>query len=370
MAEFVNTRTTLGEQATIDGLVDHSLTELKEDGCYVLASYGINHNPTLQTVEFPNLTTLNIYALCNNTALTTVKIGGYNSSSALTVSANAFNGCANLEHLVIDRPVMATLSATSAFTGTKITRKVGAIYVPSSLVDTYKANTNWGNYIIFPISSYPASSYDTISDSWATINTNANYANDYNVGDVKSLTLTDDTELAFVLVAKDTDTLSSDGTSKARMTWISRDIYTTHRMNATATTSGGWAESEMRSWLISDVLPLFPSDIQAMMKPVNKTYRTKSPNDETLSIADTIWIPSYKEVGYTNTTYVESDGVVYSGIFSSNSRRIKYNASGTVTVWWLRSPGNATSFCGVNLNGNNLSSDASSPYGVVLGFCI
>ena len=332
-----------------------------------IGTYVFYQHPNLETVE-TGATLLEAYAFNSATKLETVDL---TSSSAVTISANAFNGSTSLDALLIRSTARSALSNTSALIGTKIVRGIGGIYVPADLLSSYKSATNWTSFQnnIYPLTAYPVTDFSTISDSWETIIANSNYATDYAVGDTKNIVLTDGTELYMQLVGINLDD-KADNSGKARMTWVSKEIYTTHRMNATATTSGGWAESEMRSWLISDVLPLFPSDIQAMMKPVNKTYRTKSPNDETLSIADTIWIPSYKEMGLGTAAYVESDGVVYSGVFSSSANRIKYNASGTAARWWLRSVYNAAYFGGVSSGGSANDYSASGASGVVLGFCI
>ena len=53
-----NTRDSLGEQATLDGLIAHTLTSLEEDGITNLASYAFYNNINLTNVIFPNLLTL------------------------------------------------------------------------------------------------------------------------------------------------------------------------------------------------------------------------------------------------------------------------------------------------------------------------
>lgn len=369
MSAFINTRATLGDAETVAALIEHTLTELKEDGVTNLYNYALYKNTALTLVEFPNIARIRSNALDGCTGLGTVKLGGYDSSGVITLDASAFNGCSNLVHLLIDRAVKATLSNVSAFSGTKIQIGDGAVYVPQDLLSSYKSDNNWKNFVIFPLSAYPASSFDSIDDSWSTILSRADPSQFYSVGDTKSLTLTNDTVLKFQIAGFGLDTLYDDNTKKAKITWILKGIYTNHRMNATSTTSGGWADSELRSWLETDVLPLFPSDIRAEMKKVVKTYRSKSPNDETLSVGDILWIPSYKEVGFTNSTYVESDGVVYSGLFPNQNSRIKYNSSGSASYWWLRSAYSTTNFRGVNADGGGSYYIADYTLGVVLGFC-
>ena len=376
-----------------------TMTAYESNTATKVAQYAFYQNTALQTVE-TTATTIEQYAFSGCTNLESVETSGtsgvsiaqnaFQSCSKLelvdlkntganTLAANAFASVANLTHLIIRSETVSTLSATSALAGTKIASGTGAIYVPSELVDSYKAATNWSTYAaqIFPISAYPKTDFSTISDSWAEINANVNYATDYVVGDTKLLDLGTKGKVYMQLVAMDTDDLA-DESGKARMTWISKSIIENHAMNSaqktvdgtTAWTAGGWGNCEMRSYLRETILPLMPEVLQNNIKEVTKTYRTKSPTDETASIADTVWIPSYKEVGFTNASYVESDGVVYSGVFNSNANRIKYNASGSAGFWWLRSAYNANNFSRVNNGGYENIDIANYSNGLVLGFCI
>ena len=371
---FVNTRDTVGDQATVDGLVSHSLTELKEDGIGIVETYACYHNTGLQSLELPNVSQIkeNAFDGCSN--LEVVKLGGEGSSNSLTIAANAFNACSKMKHLVIDRPAMATLANTSGLKDTPISGGEGAVYVPENLVATYQANSVWKNYFISELANYPLSNFDSIKDSWTTILSNASYSADYPIKATKTLELTDGTKIKMDLAAVDTD-VKSDNTGTAKMTWICRGAYMTHRMNGTDTTNGGWANSEMRSWLISDILSKIPTEIKSHIVSVKKSYRSKAPNDETLWSDDEIWLPSYKEVGFTNTSYIESDGVTYPGLFASGTTgaakttRNKYNSSGTSVTWWLRSANNNKSFSTVSSGGAEGSIRATLPYSVVFGFC-
>ena len=293
------------------------------------------------------------------------------SEAAASIAANAFNGCSAMKHLVVRSLTRSSLAATSALAGSPIDLGDGGIYVQPSLLDSYKSGTNWSTYAknIYPLGEYPRVNFDSISAAWSTILTNPDYATAYAVKDTKILELTDGAKIKMDLAALDTD-IKSDNSGTAKMTWICHGVPMTHRMNATAVTTDGWVGSEMRSWLISDILSKIPTEIKSHIVSVKKSYRSKSPNDETLWSDDEIWIPSYKEVGFTNTTYVESDGVVYSGLFGSYPEKIKYNTSGSAYLWWLRSASSATAFRQVGANGNETgNNNANAPIGVVFGFC-
>lgn len=366
---FVNTRDVIGDQATVDGLVEHSLTELKEDGIGIVEAYACYKNTGLQSVELPSVSQIKTSAFSNCSNLEVVKLGGEGSSNSLNIATYAFNNSSKLKHLIIDRPAMATLAETSALTGTLIANGEGAVYVPESLVSTYKGNANWKNYFITKLQKYPLSSFDTIEDSWAQIFANSSYATDYPIAGYKTLELTDGTKIKMDLAAIDTD-VKSDNTGNAKMTWICHAIYYMHKMNIANTTSGGWADSEMRSYLISDILSKIPTEIKSHIVSVKKSYRSKSPNDETLWSNDEIWIPSYKEVGCTNATYIESDGVAYPELFNSDAARIKRStSSGLNYTWWLRTSMDNTKYRCVNTYGFDNSSAAYNMNGVVFGFC-
>lgn len=61
--------------------------------------------------------------------------------------SNAFYYNSNLASLTIRRSdAVVVLAATDAFSGTKIKAGTGYIYVPASLVEEYKAATNWATY--------------------------------------------------------------------------------------------------------------------------------------------------------------------------------------------------------------------------------
>jgi hypothetical protein len=337
-----------------------------------VGTYAFYNHPNLEraVVSAP---TIEANAFQNATKL---EVADLTSEAAVSIAENAFNGCSAMKHLVVRSLTRSSLAATSALTGSPIALGEGGIYVPSSLLDSYKGGTNWSTYVnnIYPLGEYPRANFDSIDAAWSTILTDPDYATAYAVKDTKTLELTDGTKIKMDLAALDTD-VKSDDSGTAKMTWICHGIPTTHRMNATAVTTDGWAGSEMRSWLISDILSKIPTEIKSHIVSVKKSYRSKSPNDETLWSDDEIWIPSYKEVGFTNASYVESDGVTYPTLFPSGTgtaaknARIKHNTSGSASLWWLRSALSATYFRCVRNLGDEGSVSANDTLGVVFGFC-
>ena len=372
---MANTRETLGDQATVDGLVNHTLTTLEEDGVVTLGASALRNNTALTSVTLPGANTISSYAFGGCTNLEVVNLSG---TGTKTINANAFNGCTKLQHVLINSSAMSTLSATSAFTSTPIARKDGAIYVPSSLISNYKANTNWKNYFIADINDYPLSVFESISDSWAEIIANANYATDYAVGDTKSIDLGTEGVHLMVLVAKDTDD-KADSSGKARMTWISNTLLsTTHRMNPSNNSgtsgtggNGGWENCEMRTYLKNTIKPLIPQVVRDAIVEVTKIQSTVTNSamvKDGQTTTDDVWIPSIYEV-FGTTTY-ESSGALYTGYFTNATARIKYLLTGSAGSWWTRSAGSTTNFRSVSRSGSDSNSSADLAYGVALGFCI
>lgn len=340
-----------------------TLTAYESSTNDTIAGYAFYNMTSLTSVVAP-VTTIGTYAFNGCTNLTTVELSG---TGTATVSANAFAGCTKLNAVIIRSTSMSTLSATSAFTNTPIAAGLGAIYVPSSLVDTYKANTNWKNYFIASVDDYPLATFDTISDSWSEIFAaidNKTYSTKYSIGDTKALTVNGKTYY-MQIAAFDTDVLA-DNSGNAPITWISKHVFDTHNMNSAAVTTDGWAASAMRTWLSDTILPTIDSTVRTRIKPVTKTYKDYT-TSSTLSVADSLWIPSAVEI-FGGTSY-EDSGVRYSDLFPDTESRIKYSSSNSAAYWWLRSAYTATNFYYVNTNGNVTNNRALTTSGVVLGFC-
>ena len=78
--------------------------------------------------------------------------------TALTeIKASTFANATKLTALILRGSTVVTLANVSAFTGSAIKSGTGYIYVPSALVDDYKAATNWSTYAgqIRAIEDYP-----------------------------------------------------------------------------------------------------------------------------------------------------------------------------------------------------------------------
>ena len=124
-----------------------------------------------EAVEFPELTYIENEAFCGSAITSfmapkistimsdafkyceaiTVDLGSTDRTNAITIYGNAFNN-AKIQTLIIRNNAVATMYGTSNMP------YLTGIYVPDSLVDSYKTATNWSTYAdkIKPLSEYTA----------------------------------------------------------------------------------------------------------------------------------------------------------------------------------------------------------------------
>ena len=211
--------------------------------------------------------------------------------------------------------------------------------------------------------------------SWADIATvsEAGKASEYfAVGDEKELTIGSETYHVQIL-GFDHDE-KSDGTGKAGITVGLKEIMTTgHVMNSNGTNIGGWETSKMRTYLQDDILPTLPSDLQAVIKTVDKKSDVGNMDTTTLKTTeDKLFLFSPEEVGFNLISYyVQGQGTKYD-YFTDNTSRIKKYLNNNSGYWWLRSACtyDTYGFYFVSSVGSKISHDAHNTYGVVFGFSI
>ncbi len=200
----------------------------------------------------------------------------------------------------------------------------------------------------------------------------------FSVGDEKTISLTTGEQVTLVILGFDHDDLTSGG--KAGMTIGMKNLLaTTYRMNATGTNAGGWDESEMRTSTMATLLSQLPSDLQGVIKQVNKKATAGSQSTSITTSADKLWLLAEVEVDGTTSAGYADEGEQYEywktvkdGTVAAD--RIKYlsNGSGSANSWWLRSPSvsNSTYFRNFNSTGAVGSYYAYFTRGVSFGFCV
>lgn len=165
MSEFINTIDALGDDVVIDSIIVGDITEFKDNavtnvGQYVfkgcteltdvdvpnalsLDKYAFQGCRSLKTLHAPNVTFIDNYAFSEDSALRTVDLPVVTS-----IGASAFNLCSSLSTLILrNTNMVCALSNVNAIgNSTPIASGTGYIYVPSALVDSYKADSKWSTF--------------------------------------------------------------------------------------------------------------------------------------------------------------------------------------------------------------------------------
>lgn len=149
----------------IAGLLGNTLTVLDNSIVTSLKTRACQASTALVSANLPSVVSLGSYAFYQATGLETVKL-----PKLTTVSTQVFYGCTKLEHadcgLLGNLPAqtfnacsvltelilrksdsICTLSNVNAINNTPIGTGTGYVYVPSTLIEEYKAATNWSTFV-------------------------------------------------------------------------------------------------------------------------------------------------------------------------------------------------------------------------------
>ena len=158
-------------------------------------------------------------------------------------------------------------------------------------------------------------------------------------------------------------------------------------MNSSATNSGGWASSQMRTKICGTslssysgtILAVIPAALRAVLKSVTKYTNNTGQSTAASAVTattDYFFLLSEYEV-FGSTTYAnsnESSKQAQYSYYSAGNSKIKYKHSATSTAvfWWLRSPGagNSDIFVIVRTGGTVNGDYANYSRGFAPGFCV
>ena len=119
MAEFINTADAIGDDEMCDQIIMRTVTEYRENRISKIGQYAFYDCTALMVVDVPNVT---------------------------SIEANSLYNCSALEALILGGDTVVTLANTNALTGSGIAAGTGYVYVPSALLASYQAATNWSTY--------------------------------------------------------------------------------------------------------------------------------------------------------------------------------------------------------------------------------
>lgn len=163
MGEFVNSVDVVGDNAVTDSIIARSITEYNDDTITSIGAHAFRdctmltsvHVPSvekiasnafygctaLSSVNFHSVQVIDSGALTSCTALTTVDL-----PSAVIIGSSAFRHNNLLATLILRTSVTVCSLNSQGIGGTAIANGNGYIYVPSAMVDMYKAASNWSTY--------------------------------------------------------------------------------------------------------------------------------------------------------------------------------------------------------------------------------
>lgn len=153
-----------GDYSVEDGLVKRTITEYTNDRITSIGQYAFYRNSTIKSISFPSVTTISQYAfgVCANLAninFPSLKtLGSYCFQSctdlvsvefpSLTKMNTApFTGCSNLTRIILSGSTICELGSVNSLSGTPIANGTGFVYVRDELVESYKAESSWKNYV-------------------------------------------------------------------------------------------------------------------------------------------------------------------------------------------------------------------------------
>lgn len=151
-------------------------------------------------------------------------------------------------------------------------------------------------------------------------------------------------------------------------------------MNNSNSSSGGWANSRMRTAIIPTFKACLPSDLQAVLKTVTKYSDNTGGGSDTASYVtamyEEVFLLSEFEVfgARTNANSAEQNYQAQYAYYSSGNSKVKYRHSdtGSAASWWLRSArtGDQYYFCMVSASGRAASDGAARSLGFAPAFCV
>ncbi|GHU02048.1 hypothetical protein FACS1894147_03110 [Spirochaetia bacterium] len=189
------------------------------------------------------------------------------------------------------------------------------------------------------------------------------------------------TLLRLIVVGVDSFGKTNSG-APAHVVFQFQNVPVDHRMNPTVTNAGGYAKSEMRSYLTTRFLPgmvaagLPESIIWAPTRYIANGGEKATAAD---ALADKLWLPTEMELfgsnAVSNKAYETAQNQARLEFYDSTAKRMKYNLeyNGDYGMWyWEASPYSASAayFCNVNSYGDAYNATASAVGGCAPAFCV
>ena len=233
----------------------------------------------------------------------------------------------------------------------------------------------------------PADPSSFSTDTWATIVYAArmNKLSKYNLGDTKTIDLgaTYGTHTVRLSNTTTPTECSTEGYSQSAcgLVFEFADIITTHAMNATSTSVGGWPATTMKTFLNEDIYNYLPEDLRnGIIDTTTVSGHGSTSGEENFTSTDKLYLLAPGEI-YTNwtSTYDSAknltrtlDYYTNAGVTTSSATAAKKLSGTTATAWWTRSANSNYNgrFFYTATTGKSSSSTATGARGVSPAFRI
>lgn len=391
----MGTISNLGDQETLDLIISDNLEAFEDDSLTSIREYAMSDMTKLKHVKLPNLT--RIARMCfGYTGLIDVSINDFPKVTYIEdtaffnceslqkvcflslnyVSSRSFSGCKSLHSVelytnerfnwqnnsfencyALDEVILHNsegLNNNTIFDSAPIAMYYGCLYVPNSIVDALRANTNLMNHFhrIEAVEDYPVLPVGTISDSWDDIilsEENGSYLSKYSIGDYKFQKIGGVT-CKCTIIGFDYDTLSNDS-KKAHITWL---VDTTFILTKT---SFDWSTETLVHNKLNDLLTNSDTNFSEKIKTVvKKVSSDKSSNDRFFMFLEE-----------------EVKGDLAYDYFKSNTDNIiikKSDGTAASRGWWLRDYTGSFSVKYIDGSGTKRTASINSnTFWLVYGFC-
>ena len=226
------------------------------------------------------------------------------------------------------------------------------------VTDTFFKNLRTTSGLVTLTPSFTSSCERFAIDSWSDIKDNLErYPDYYPIGCEKEVEIDmddDGTKESYTVRLSNSsnkEVCSTSGYSQTACGVVIEfvDILTMKTMNSTYTNDGGWASTEMVSWLNNDFYNKLPEDLKSVMiltYPIvsGSGSNVSSPNINYEDAPNNrLYLLSTREIGlnesYDNKNNVNTDTrtLDYYELYNNSNYKDKYNINNVSVPWWLRS---------------------------------
>ena len=361
------------------------------DTSNVTLMYDMFHSNNIEKLDLSSFDTskvTNMGSMFNGIKIATLDLSNFETSNVTNMKF-MFSQAINLKTIYVSDK-FTTANVTSSINMfnecTNLVGGYGTKYDSSNIEKSY-AHIDGGTSNPGYFTEKPADPSSFSTDTWATIVYAArmNKLSKYNLGDTKTIDLgaTYGTHTVRLSNTTTPTECSTEGYSQSAcgLVFEFADIITTHAMNATSTSVGGWPATTMKTFLNEDIYNYLPEDLRnGIIDTTTVSGHGSTSGEENFTSTDKLYLLAPGEI-YTNwtSTYDTAkdltrtlDYYTNAKVTTSSATAAKKLSGTTATAWWTRSANSNYNgrFFYTATTGRSSSSTASGARGVSPAFRI